>query len=156
MIGKLASGVVVAALVVAVGCSDYVDPNQNGACANLSYTGGGSHVVVCPGTATCSCAAPNACCLSAISSRAGACVDPRDCTGLVLSCDGPEDCNGGICCLTNGGSSCTAAGSCTGQWLCRGDSQCVGSPNGGRCAPADYGTKGVNTGLDGAIGLCQH
>ena len=154
--GLVVAACAIAGVVAALGCSDYSEPASGGVCASSSYSGGGSHAVACPGVAGCTCAAPGACCLGAIDSRAGACVDPRECAGLVLSCDGPEDCGGGVCCLTSTGSSCAASSACTGQWLCRGDSECVGSPNGGSCLPADYGTKGVNTGLDGIIGLCQH
>jgi hypothetical protein len=143
------------ATAIALGCSDYTEEASNGACSNLSYSAGAPHVVACPGVGGCACTAPSVCCMGSIDGHAGNCVDPRDCNAFVLSCDGPEDCGGGVCCMTSNGTSCTTASACTGQWLCRNDSHCVGSPTGSNCAVADFGTKGVNNGLDGIIGLCK-
>jgi hypothetical protein len=140
--------------VVALGCTAQAQPNR-GACNNRSYATGGAHTVVCPGASTCSCAAPDACCMAGADSNSAACVDPRTCGGFMLTCDGPEDCGGGVCCLTSTGSSCSDASACTGSWICREDSQCGVSPNGTSCNPADYGVQGVNDrGLDGLIGIC--
>jgi hypothetical protein len=145
---------VLTACTLFVACSDGSEGAPGASCSN--YQAGGSRSVTCPGVPGCSCGAPSVCCLAAIESRNGSCVDPRTCAGVELTCDGPEDCNGGVCCLTATGSSCSDKSACTGRWLCRADGQCNGSPSGGNCVPADFGTKGTNDrGLDGAIGLCS-
>jgi hypothetical protein len=67
-----------------------------------------------------------------------------------------------VCCLdeaqgtSGGGSSCRAAGTCSGKVLCRTDDDCTSVPGLPHCRPADYGTPGVeDRGLDGLIGQCQ-
>ncbi len=143
------------ALLLVAACADSPTTSATrNACA--SSVTGGARSVTCPGVTGCACAAPQICCLGAIDSRAGTCQDPRACGGLELTCDGPEDCSGGVCCLTATGSTCTAASACSGAWLCRGDAHCAGSPGGSNCVPADFGTPGVaDRGLDGLIGICR-
>lgn len=142
-------------LVAAFGCTAQTEPNR-GACNGHSFASGAAHSVTCPGTATCFCGAPSVCCLAKIDSNQGQCVDdPHTCAGVTVTCDGPEDCGGGVCCFAGNESSCTAATACNGVWLCRSDSDCNSSPNGSHCHAADYGVSGVNDrGLDGLIGLC--
>jgi hypothetical protein len=90
-----------------------------------------------------------------INAAAGECVDPRTCASFMLACDGPEDCGGGVCCLTQAGSSCMPAAQCPGDWVCRDGSQCSGNPGGANCKAADFGVQGVSDrGLDGLIGVC--
>ena len=145
-----APALAIALVGLVAGCGSY---NEQAPANCASSTG--AHAVTCPGVPGCTCAAPDACCLGAIDSYQGTCGPPRTCAGLLLSCDGPEDCNGGVCCLTRSGSSCTAANACSGTWLGRNDAQCVGSGS-NSCMPADFGQKGVNDrGLDGHIGLCR-
>lgn len=141
---------VLAALSITVGCGyNELGPNK---CTNAP---GAAHAVTCPGVPGCVCADPDVCCLAAIDATVGACASPRNCTGITLTCDGPEDCAGGICCLTKSGSSCTAANACQGTWLCRTNAQCAGS-GASQCVPADYGQPGVrDRGLDGQIGMCR-
>jgi hypothetical protein len=140
-----------AALLMALGCGSYSELPP----AQCTGAPGAAHAVTCPGVPGCVCAAPQACCLGAIDATAGSCESPRACAGVVLSCDGPEDCSGGVCCLTLSGSSCSATNSCPGTRLCRDDSQCAGS-GASHCLPADFGQPGVNDrGLDGKIGLCR-
>jgi hypothetical protein len=143
-----------ACLLALVGAGCNAQPAA-GVCAQHSYAAGGAHTVVCPGTSTCSCAAPSACCMAGAASNLGECVDPQTCGSFLVTCDGPEDCGGGVCCLTAAGSSCTAAANCGGSWLCRMDSQCASNPAGQNCNPADYGIMGVkDKGLDGLVGVC--
>jgi hypothetical protein len=56
---------------------------------------------------------------------------------LAFGCAGPEDCQGGVCCMTPNGAACAAAGFCLagtvrGQPMCRDDSPCGA---GSRCCP---------------------
>jgi hypothetical protein len=161
-IARLASLGVTGLLVWVAACGDYNEAagrSTSDPCAQQTAQAGAAHSVVCPGTATCYCAAPDACCMARIDGTAGTCGSPRTCGGLSLTCDGPEDCGGGVCCLDEGpggGSSCMAASSCVGRWLCRSDGDCAGSPGGSSCRPADFGQQGVSDrGLDGLIGVCQ-
>lgn len=143
--------------IAAIACSDYTEGNTSaGTCRGASLASGTAHGVVCPGVVGCNCPAPAACCMGSLGGNDGACMDPRACGGVSLSCDGPEDCaQGAVCCLTSAGSSCMSAAECTGQWLCRSDSQCNGSPGGPSCVAADFGQSGVtDRGLDGLIGSC--
>jgi hypothetical protein len=140
-----------AAIAVASSCGSYNEQSR----ANCAAPAAAAHAVTCPGVTGCICEDPNACCLASIDAYEGTCGDPRTCAGLLLSCDGPEDCNGGVCCLTRSGSSCTPMAACQGTWLCRTDSQCNGSGV-NHCTPADFGQPGVqDRGLDGRIGLCR-
>ncbi len=127
-------------------------------CANRAYRGGSPNSVVCPGVASCECEGPAVCCMTKVDANSGACTALAACRNIAIQCDGPEDCGGGICCLedrSGGGTSCKATGGCSGEWLCRGDNDCVGAPRGGHCAPADFGVQGVaDKGLDGIIGIC--
>jgi hypothetical protein len=143
------------ALVAVFGCTAQTEPNR-GACNGHSFASGAAHSVTCPGTATCFCGAPSVCCLPKIDSNQGQCTDDaQTCGGVTVTCDGAEDCAGGVCCLAGSFASCTPGAACNGIWLCRTDSDCNGSPNGGHCHAADYGISGVNDrGLDGLIGLC--
>jgi hypothetical protein len=60
-----------------------------------------------------------------------------DCDGTRITCDGPEDCDGGqVCCETAGGGgssiACTAADACASETgfadrLCHVDDDCVGA-----------------------------
>jgi hypothetical protein len=134
-------------------------PDAAGACGMRSFRGGTPNAVVCPGTESCACGSTEICCMQKIDALTGACTSLSACRGLALQCDGPEDCDGGVCCLedrTGGGSSCKAAGSCgAGQWLCRTDADCIGAPPGPSCAPIDLGAAGVDdVGLDGIVGVC--
>jgi hypothetical protein len=130
-------------------------------CAATGFRGASAKSVICPGTPSCGCEAPAVCCLSAIDSQHGSCTTFSACRDLALTCDGPEDCNGGVCCLdqqAGGGTTCKAPGDCGGteKWLCRTDADCAASPAGNHCRPADFGTSGVeDRGLDGLIGICQ-
>ena len=94
-----------------------------------------------------------------VDSTTGACTTLAACRNIALACDGPEDCDGAVCCLedrTGGGASCKAAGSCAaGAWLCRSDADCAAAPGGPHCAPMDLGMPGVDDrGLDGIVGTC--
>jgi hypothetical protein len=143
-----------AALAVPSGCTIHTTPNR-GACTTDTFGAGGGNNVICPGTNTCSCAAPTACCMGDINATEGECVAPQTCASFLLACDGPEDCGGGVCCITQSGSSCMPAGECAGDWVCRDDSQCAGNAGGSTCKSADFGVKGVSDrGLDGLIGIC--
>src|SRR5579883_338005 len=147
--------VVAAALVLAaMACSS--TPANRGTCTNHTYLSGGDHTVACPGTDTCSCGAPTVCCMGNVGANDGACVDPQTCGSFMLSCDGAEDCGGGVCCFTlTAGSSCTTASLCQGTWMCRSDDDCAGSPAGPHRSPADFGVIGVHDrGLDKLVGLC--
>jgi len=128
-------------------------------CGTRSFRGGAPSAVVCPGTTKCECGPADVCCMQKIDALSGACTSLSECRALALQCDGPEDCDGGVCCLedrTGGGSSCKTAASCgVGQWLCRTDSDCINAPPGPRCAPIDLGTPGIDdVGLDGIVGVC--
>lgn len=149
-------GVAVAvAIAIAVGCSAY-DPQQSATARACAAAPPMAHAVTCPGTSTCACPAPDVCCLNSIDAKSGACGNPRACAGLELTCDGPEDCGGGVCCLTATGSSCMDGKLCQGTWLCRSDAQCSGS-GASSCVPADFGAPGVSDrALDGRIGLCRN
>jgi hypothetical protein len=95
-----------------------------------------------------------------LDSNSGTCTQLSSCRNIALSCDGPEDCGGGVCCLsdrTGGGSECRAQANCQApsEWLCRSDNDCTGSPVGPHCAPIDLGVQGVDDkGLDGLVGIC--
>jgi hypothetical protein len=133
--------------------------DAGGTCATHSYRGGTANAVVCPGTAKCECESEDVCCMQKLDALSGTCTPLAACRGLALQCDGPEDCDGGVCCLedrTGGGSSCKSGATCgAGQWLCRTDADCANAPSGPRCAPLDLGTPGVDdVGLDGIVGVC--
>ena len=135
------------------------EPDAGSACGTRSFRGGSPSAVVCPGTAKCECGGDDVCCMQKLDALSGACTSLAACRALALQCDGPEDCDGGVCCLEDrngGGSSCKAAASCgNGQWLCRTDADCINAPPGPRCAPIDLGTPGVDdVGLDGIVGVC--
>ncbi len=128
-------------------------------CASRSYRGGAAGEVVCPGTTRCACDGEEICCMASIDALEGACVSLSACRALALQCDGPEDCDGGVCCLedrSGGGASCKSAASCAaGQWLCRSDADCAGAPAGPHSIPLDLGTVGADDrGLDGIVGAC--
>jgi hypothetical protein len=146
--------VVVALVMAAVACSSQT-PNR-GSCTNHSYLSGGVHTVACPGTDTCSCAAPSACCMGNVGANTGECVAPETCGSFLLTCDGQEDCGSGVCCFTiTAGSTCSTASQCQGSWLCRSDADCAGSPAGPTCSPADFGVIGVkDRGIDKLVGTC--
>lgn len=72
------------------------------------------------------------------------------CDGVLVACDGAEDCGDQLCCGTdNGGTEC--ADSCTGYHICNGDNDCNdgesccpnggGAPNGGlqHCTTLEQG-----------------
>jgi hypothetical protein len=146
----------VGVLAIWNGCQMGNERSPNAACSSTVVTAG-AHAVVCPGATGCGCEAPSACCLSRIDSSAGACAAPRECAGIALTCDGPEDCGGGVCCLdvAAGLASCSAASECRGVWLCRSTHDCAGSPSGSSCNAADFGENGVaDRGLDGRIAIC--
>jgi hypothetical protein len=126
-----------------------------------------AHSVICPGSSTCYCESPQVCCLDAIDSRRGSCTSFQGCSFIALTCDSPNDCGGGVCCLderAGGGSTCKAATDCDSsmKWLCNVDADCkngnMTAPGGPHCRPADLGSDpGVpNTALDYEIGLCSN
>ncbi|MDB4997125.1 MAG: hypothetical protein JWM74_4557 [Myxococcaceae bacterium] len=56
------------------------------------------------GTAQCSGAKPDICCINFGGSggqTSQVCKDTDDCDGARLACDGPSDCPGAVCCLSN-------------------------------------------------------
>jgi len=52
-----------------------------------------------PGTTKCECGPADVCCMQKIRRADGACTSLSECRALALQCDGPEDCDGGVCCL---------------------------------------------------------
>ncbi len=146
-----------AMVVAAAACTLHTTPNR-GACSADVFGAGMANSVVCPGTDSCSCSAPTACCMGDINATEGECVAPQTCASFLLTCDGPEDCTGAgaVCCITPSGSSCVAGSECTGYWVCRNDEDCAATAGQNTCKPADLGVQGVNDrGLDGLIGTCQ-
>lgn len=133
------------------------EPDAGSACRSRSYRGGAPGEVACPGTLRCGCEGTDVCCMPAVDALAGACTSLSACRALALECDGPEDCNGGACCLedrSGGGSSCKPAGACPGQVLCRTDQDCGGDA-GLHCVPLDLGATGTDDrGLDSLVGTC--
>ncbi len=109
------------------------DPN-----APDATPGGGPDAAlgVACGTATCTLGTQECCVSGGIGGSTQTCVTAGTCQDNVLSCDGPEDCNGtDVCCGTGsfggggggGGVSTTCAADCTGGQsavLCRVDTDC--------------------------------
>jgi len=108
------------------------DANPNAPDAGGIDGGGGTVGIEC-GTMTCS--GDQICC----NVRNGmaldqTCTAPGDCAGAPATCDGPEDCTtgGDICCASQGGAACQAAGGC--QFvLCHDASDCSA---GQMCCPS--------------------
>ncbi|HUH05012.1 MAG TPA: hypothetical protein VML75_23605 [Kofleriaceae bacterium] len=82
--------------------------------------------VACLGAA---CAPGMVCCREVIipGEASTYCVDEvPHCGGATFECDGPEDCDGGICCADDQGwVSCAAT--CTGLTACHTDQDCAGA-----------------------------
>ncbi|MBZ0116067.1 MAG: hypothetical protein K8H88_03655 [Sandaracinaceae bacterium] len=85
--------------------------------------------VMC-GTMTCS--DPQVCCTTfAMGAVTMTCTDSSMCMGATVSCDGPEDCPGQVCCAMRtpgggGGTACVDAAECQFGQLCRTMADCDG------------------------------
>jgi hypothetical protein len=144
--------------------SSPVTTTRTDTCASQGFRSPNPHGVVCPGTPTCLCEAPQICCMQKIDGNQGTCGTYGSCRAIAFTCNGPEACggDGGVCCFdqgAGGGSFCaSSATTCmTHKILCRGDSDCASVPGMPFCRPADFGTQGVaDRGLDGLIGVCSN
>jgi hypothetical protein len=116
--------IVVVSLAAGTGCGGHA-PSSG---ADLSVTPSG---IPCGAVRCAPCASQF--CDTADYGVSGVCRAQVAAMHLAFGCAGPEDCQGGVCCVTAAGSACSATGSCTlggikGQPMCRDDAACgVGS-----------------------------
>jgi hypothetical protein len=106
-------------------------------------SGGGVVEVACP-SAPCDVSSGGVCCLPLLG-QTGQCLPSGNCmvTETSVTCDGPEDCPGEICCGTFSGGNYTVlecSPTCNGQGnviVCdsAGPNQCMGNAN---CVPSNF------------------
>jgi hypothetical protein len=81
------------------------------------------------------CPAPDEeCCVT--SSTSQMCVAAGTCTGNAWACDGPEDCNGQVCCYKSGNTYGTECRHQCPSPVCQSENDC---PQGQRCCYGDLG-----------------
>ncbi len=111
-------------------------------------------LVAC-GAAECELAQDQACCLGVASGDVECSAMACAAGSSTLSCDGPEDCNGGACCgnLTQG-YACTADSSCSaGLQLCHSDADCPGAQP--TCCSFSYGDEDLRGCTTAPQGSCS-
>lgn len=109
-------------------------------CEDVGWRNPSPGRVLCPGAAGCGCDLPTICCFDGSSLEDSWCGAREECTGQIISCDGPEDCGlGEVCCANDIEARCVPDGECSvvEEQLCREDDDCPGTVTQDTCEPGE-------------------